>query len=134
MTRRNPYYNDSGCPDPTAYEALKPIIQEDAALEKKVHNLIMEIKKVEYDDMECLATEDYAVCPYCGYKNYIEPECYLGQDEEGFEVCGECERTFVHQINYRVTFTSEPLENYYLDEKKRKLKRIKDLEEKNKRW
>lgn len=44
MTRRNPYYNDSGCPDPTAYEALKPIIQEDAALEKKVHNLINVLK------------------------------------------------------------------------------------------
>ena len=90
----------------------------------------MEIKKVEYDDMECLATEDYAVCPYCGYANYIEPEYYLGQDEEEFEVCGECERTFVHQINYRITFTSEPLENYYLDAKKRKLERIEYLEEK----
>ena len=44
MTRRNPYYNDSGCADPTAYEALKPIIQEDAALEKKVHNLINVLK------------------------------------------------------------------------------------------
>lgn len=44
MTRRNPYYNDSGYPDPTAYEALKPIIQEDAALEKKVHNLINVLK------------------------------------------------------------------------------------------
>ena len=90
----------------------------------------MEIKKVEYDDMECLATEDYAVCPYCGYENYIEPECYLGQDEEEFEVCGECERTFVHQINYTITFTSEPLENYYLDTKKRRLERIEYLKEK----
>lgn len=45
MSRKNNlYYNDSGCPDPTAYEALKPIIQEDAALEKKVHNLINVLK------------------------------------------------------------------------------------------
>lgn len=88
------------------------------------------IKKIEYDDMQCLAIVDYAVCPYCGYENYIEPDYYLGQDEEEFEVCGECERTFVHQINYTVTFTSEPLENYYLDTKKRKLKRIEYLKEK----
>lgn len=90
----------------------------------------MKIKKVEYDDIQCFANEDYAVCPYCGYENYIEPDCYLGQDEEEFEVCGECERTFVHQINYTVTFTSEPLENYYLDTKKRKLERIEYLKEK----
>lgn len=90
----------------------------------------MKIKKVEYDDIQCFANEDYAVCPYCGYENYIEPDCYLSQDEEEFEVCGECERTFVHQINYTVTFTSEPLENYYLDAKKRKLERIEYLKEK----
>lgn len=90
----------------------------------------MKIKKVEYDDIQCFANEDYAVCPYCGYENYIEPDYYLSQDEEEFEVCGECERTFVHQINYTVTFTSEPLENYYLDTKKRKLERIEYLKEK----
>lgn len=90
----------------------------------------MKIKKVEYDDIQCFANEDYAVCPYCGYENYIEPDYYLSQDEEEFEVCGECERTFVHQINYIVTFTSEPLENYYLDTKKRKLERIEYLKEK----
>lgn len=27
---RNPHFNASGCADPTAYEALKPIIKEDA--------------------------------------------------------------------------------------------------------
>ena len=90
----------------------------------------MKIKKVEYDNMQCTAIEDHAVCPYCGEANYIEPDHCLGQDEEEFEVCGECERTFVHQINYTVTFTSEPLENYYLDTKKRKLERIEYLKEK----
>ena len=39
---RNPFLNQSGCPDPTAYHALKPIMQEDAALEGKVNFLIAE--------------------------------------------------------------------------------------------
>lgn len=41
---RSSFYNASGCADPTAYEALKPIIQEEAELEKKVHNLINVLK------------------------------------------------------------------------------------------
>ena len=40
----NPYYNQSGCADPTAYYALKPIIKEEAELEKKVHNLVNVLK------------------------------------------------------------------------------------------
>jgi hypothetical protein len=44
MAGKNPRYNASGCADPTAFEALKPIIQEDAALEKKVHNLVNTVK------------------------------------------------------------------------------------------
>ena len=44
MASRNPRHNTSGCVDPTAYEALKPMIQEDAALEKKVHNLVNTVK------------------------------------------------------------------------------------------
>ena len=41
---RNPRLNNSGCSDPTAYEALKPIIKEDLATEKLVHNLINTLK------------------------------------------------------------------------------------------
>lgn len=46
---RNPFLNQSGCPDPTAYHALKPIMQEDAALEDaalegKVNFLIKVLK------------------------------------------------------------------------------------------
>lgn len=41
---RNPYFNESGCADPTAYEALKPIIQEDRELERKVHHVINTLK------------------------------------------------------------------------------------------
>lgn len=41
---KNPFLNASGCPDPTAYYALKPIMQEDAALEGKVNFLIKVLK------------------------------------------------------------------------------------------
>ena len=40
----NPFYNASGCADPTAYYGLKPIIQEEHDLEKKVHNLVNVLK------------------------------------------------------------------------------------------
>lgn len=42
--KRNPYFNNSGCPDPTAYEALKPIITAENDLDKKVHFLIKIVK------------------------------------------------------------------------------------------
>ena len=35
-----PWENGEGYPDPTAYNALRPIMQEDAALEGKVNFLI----------------------------------------------------------------------------------------------
>jgi hypothetical protein len=38
--------NSSGCSDPTAYEALKPIIKEDASIDHKVHNLVNTLKFV----------------------------------------------------------------------------------------
>ena len=41
---KNPYFNASGCADPTAYEALKPIIKEDVELESKVNFLIKVLK------------------------------------------------------------------------------------------
>lgn len=41
---KNPYFNNSGCADPTAYEALKPLIKEETALDKRVHNLINVLK------------------------------------------------------------------------------------------
>jgi len=40
MANKNPHFNVSGCADPTAYEALKPIMKEDAELESKVNFLI----------------------------------------------------------------------------------------------
>ena len=46
MSGRNPMFNSSGCKDPTAYEALKPIIQEDAELERKVHSVIKTLKLI----------------------------------------------------------------------------------------
>ena len=41
---KNPYYNSEGYADPTAYGALKPIMQADAALEGKVNFLIEVLK------------------------------------------------------------------------------------------
>ena len=42
---KNPFLNASGCPDPTAYHALRPIIREEA-LDAKVNFLIKVLKYV----------------------------------------------------------------------------------------
>lgn len=42
--KRNPKYNQSGCADPTAYEAISQVIKEETELDKKVHNLINVLK------------------------------------------------------------------------------------------
>lgn len=44
--KNNPYFNSEGYSDPTAYEALKPILQADAALEGKLNFLVKVIKFV----------------------------------------------------------------------------------------
>lgn len=77
----------------------------------------MDIKEVEYNYAQCLGDGE-AVCPYCGYENFIESEDYGGQDDEKIELCGNCEKYFVHQINYTITFSSEPYENYYIRTRK----------------
>lgn len=38
-------YNNSGCADPTAYEAIIPIIKEDATVERKAKDLLKLIKR-----------------------------------------------------------------------------------------
>lgn len=43
-TTPKPWENGEGYPDPTAYNALRPIMQEDAALEGKVNFLIKVLK------------------------------------------------------------------------------------------
>ena len=43
---KNPFLNASGCPDPTAYHALRPIIREEEALDAKVNFLIKVLKYV----------------------------------------------------------------------------------------
>lgn len=40
----NPRYNASGCADPTAYAALKPIIKEDAEIERKAYEVVKIVK------------------------------------------------------------------------------------------
>lgn len=44
MANKNPRKNESGCSDPTAYAALKPIIKDDNDLDKTVHSLITTVK------------------------------------------------------------------------------------------
>lgn len=44
--KRNPRYNQSGCADPTAYEALKPIVKNEKKLDKRVHETIKVIKSI----------------------------------------------------------------------------------------
>lgn len=44
MNDRKPWLNDSGCSDPTAYEALKSIINDEEILENKVRKLVKAIK------------------------------------------------------------------------------------------
>lgn len=41
-----PKRNASGCADPTAYEALTPIVQEEAALEARTTKLIKALKSM----------------------------------------------------------------------------------------
>lgn len=42
--KRNPKYNQSGCADPTAYEAIGNVIKEEKELNKRVYNLISVLK------------------------------------------------------------------------------------------
>lgn len=42
---KNPFLNASGCPDPTAYHALRPLIREEA-LDTKVNFLIKVLKYI----------------------------------------------------------------------------------------
>ena len=44
--RGNLKYNQSGCADPTAYEAIGQVIKEETELDKKVHNLINVLKLI----------------------------------------------------------------------------------------
>lgn len=43
---KNPFLNAGGYPDPTAYQALKPIIREEAELDGKVNFLIKVLKYI----------------------------------------------------------------------------------------
>lgn len=43
---RNPKRNSEGYSDPTAYEGLRPIIEEENALERRVNQLIKTLKYI----------------------------------------------------------------------------------------
>ena len=44
--RKNPYYNQSGCADPTAYKALKPIVKNDEKMDRTVRSIVNTCKTV----------------------------------------------------------------------------------------
>ena len=41
-----PWLNDSGCPDPTAYAAMKNIEHEDKPIDDKAHKVVTTIKNI----------------------------------------------------------------------------------------
>ena len=84
-----------------------------------------ELKKVVYDENKCNHNYE-AVCPYCGCDNQIESEDYKGQDEETIEECENCGKKFIHTIDYCITFTSEPYENWLIRQIESSKDEIKD--------
>ena len=44
--KNNPFYNDEGYADPTAFYGMKSIIKEETELENKVHTLVHIIRDV----------------------------------------------------------------------------------------
>jgi hypothetical protein len=44
--KNNPFYNQSGYADPTAYHAMKSVSREERELEKKAHNLMNVLKLI----------------------------------------------------------------------------------------
>ena len=44
--KRNPKYNQSGCADPTAYEAIGNVIKEETELDKRVRDLISVLRSI----------------------------------------------------------------------------------------
>ena len=43
---RNPFFNQSGYPDPTAYHGTKEIVREEERIEKELHDLLHIIRAV----------------------------------------------------------------------------------------
>ena len=58
----NPKFNSEGYYDPTAYEALKPIIKEEAIQQKRVSELVQVVKyiidKAGFDVVNRIALKD----------------------------------------------------------------------------
>lgn len=46
MVKRNPKFNQSGCKDLTAYEAIKNVTNEQEERDKRVHNFIKCLKVI----------------------------------------------------------------------------------------
>lgn len=83
---------------------------------------------VEYNEAECWSNE-YALCPYCGYHNRIDGDSYGDQDEALEDTCARCERTFVRYTDYAITFSTEPIENYLVKDIRIMQRRVRRTKE-----
>jgi hypothetical protein len=79
-------------------------------------NNIQELE--ENEDINC----DYnsnIVCPYCGHENEPDGEYDDRDFDEAHETeCGECEKHFMVTPAITIDYTSEPIENYYIRQRK----------------
>ena len=88
------------------------------------------IKPVKYKVWEC-ASNDQAVCPYCGAWHDLIENTEISSDKEGasFETeCLECGRTFIYTYKISAAFDTKPTENHYLEEREALVKKIKGYE------
>ena len=47
------------------------------------------------------------ICPYCGHKIHDDGDL----EEEGTELCSNCEQEFTYQVHYLVRYSSQKKQN-----------------------
>lgn len=81
------------------------------------------IDNVEYDASNCRGARNI-VCPYCGNEHTSDVEDYKNQDYTEMYECTKCEKHFVYEAVYTVTFDTMPIENHY-NQRREKLLHIR---------
>lgn len=77
----------------------------------------------EYD----LDYNDSIICPYCGHKNDITDANYEEDDHEW--QCKNCGKEFMYSPNISISWSSEPMEDYFIGKKKNIERHIEFLKE-----
>lgn len=62
----------------------------------------------EYDELDCWCNTDYIKCPYCGYEDKDIWDDFNENKKRGD--CPNCGETYGLEIDYKIEFTSYPLE------------------------